>query len=169
MVHVGLVLLLLFLLPGQCWGFSADVFLRAAAATGIPVEMLLAVSHVESGFHPHAINILGESFLPSSESEALRLLLRSRSNVDIGLMQVNWGYWDNKFGLSKSELLDPQLTPWSELKFLSTAFGSVEARGAALKFTILRMVFSNALTSKKSGSRISLSRQKCGDELPDIA
>jgi soluble lytic murein transglycosylase-like protein len=109
MVHVGLVLLLLFLLPGQCWGFPADVFLRAAAATGIPVEMLLAVSHVESGFHPHAINILGESFLPSSESEALRLLLRSRSNVDIGLMQVNWGYWDNKFGLSKSELLDPQL------------------------------------------------------------
>ena len=24
-------------------------------------------------------------------------------------MQVNWGYWGDKFGLSKSELLDPQL------------------------------------------------------------
>jgi soluble lytic murein transglycosylase-like protein len=109
MVCVGLVLLLLFLLPGQCWGFSADVFLRAAAATGIPVEMLLAVSHVESGLHPHAINISGESFFPSSHKEALRLLLRSRNNVDIGLMQVNWGNWGDKFGLSKSELLDPQL------------------------------------------------------------
>jgi soluble lytic murein transglycosylase-like protein len=109
MVHVGLVLLLLLLLPAQCWGFSADVFLRAAAATGVPVEMLLAVSHVESGFHPHAINISGESFLPSSHNEALRLLLRSRNNVDIGLMQVNWGYWGDKFGLSKSDLLDPQL------------------------------------------------------------
>jgi len=109
MVHAGLVLLLLFLLPGQCWGFSADVFLRAAAATGIPVELLLAISHVESRFHPHAINISGESFFPSSETEALRLLLRSRNNVDIGLMQVNWGYWGDKFGLSKSELLDPQL------------------------------------------------------------
>jgi soluble lytic murein transglycosylase-like protein len=108
MVHVGLVLLLLFFLPGQCWGFSADVFLRAAAATGIPVEMLLAVSHVESGFHPHAINISGQSFFPSSHNEALRLLLHSRNNVDIGLMQVNWGYWGDKFGLSKSELLDPQ-------------------------------------------------------------
>jgi soluble lytic murein transglycosylase-like protein len=107
-VYLGLVLLLL-LLPGQCWGFSADVFLRAAAVTGIPVEVLLAVSHVESGFHPHAINMSGESFFPSSEREALRLLLRSRSNVDIGLMQVNWGYWGDKFGLSKSELLDPQL------------------------------------------------------------
>ena len=41
--------------------------------------------------------------------EALGLLKRSRNNVDIGLMQVNWGYWGDKFGLSKSELLDPQL------------------------------------------------------------
>lgn len=108
MVSVAVVFLLVFL-STECWGFSADVFLRAAAATGMPVEMLLAVSHVESGFHPHAINILGQSFFPSSESEALRLLLRSRNNVDIGLMQVNWGYWGDKFGLSKSELLDPQL------------------------------------------------------------
>lgn len=108
MVCVGLLLLLLLLLPAQCWGFLADVFLRAAAATGIPVEMLLAVSHVESGFHPHAINISGQSFFPSSHNEALRLLLRSRNNVDIGLMQVNWGNWGDKFGLSKSELLDPQ-------------------------------------------------------------
>ena len=106
-MYVGLVLLL-FLPSGQCWGFSADVFLRAAAATGIPVEMLLAVSHVESGFHPYAINISGQSFFPSSHNEALGLLLRSRNNVDIGLMQVNWGYWGDKFGLSKSELLDPQ-------------------------------------------------------------
>lgn len=106
---LGLLLLLLLLFPAQCWGFSADVFLRAAAVTGIPVEMLLAVSHVESGFHSHAINISGESFFPSSHQDALRLLSRSRNNVDIGLMQVNWGYWGNKFGLSKSELLDPQL------------------------------------------------------------
>jgi len=107
MVPAALVLLLV-LFPNQCWGFSADVFLRASAATGIPVEMLLAVSHVESGFHPHAINISGQSFFPSSHNEALGLLLRSRNNVDIGLMQVNWGYWGDKFGLSKSELLDPQ-------------------------------------------------------------
>lgn len=108
-MRVGPLLLLLIFLPGQCWGFSADVFLRAAAATGIPVEVLLSVSHVESGFHPHAINIAGEAFFPPSASEALRLLSRSRSNVDIGLMQVNWGYWGDKFGLSKPELLDPQL------------------------------------------------------------
>ena len=103
------LVLLLVLLPNQCWGFSADVFLRASVATGIPVELLLAISHVESGFHPHAINISGESFFLSSHNEALGLLLRSRNNVDIGLMQVNWGYWGDKVGVSKSELLDPQL------------------------------------------------------------
>jgi len=97
------------LFPNQCWGFSVDVFLRASAATGIPVELLLAISHVESGFHPHALNVSGESAFPSSQYEALRLLRQSGNNVDIGLMQVNWGYWGNKFGLSKSELLDPQL------------------------------------------------------------
>jgi len=99
----------LFLLPGQCWGFSADVFLRASAATGIPVELLLAISHVESGFHPSAINIAGQSFLPSSRYEAEWILKRSGDNVDIGLMQINWGHWGKKFGLSKSELLDPSL------------------------------------------------------------
>ena len=82
--------------------------MRASAATGIPVELLLAISHVESGFHPHAVNMSGQSYFPSSRNEALRLLVRSGDNVDIGLMQVNWGFWGDKFRLSKSELLDPQ-------------------------------------------------------------
>ena len=102
------MVLLLVLLPVRCWGFSGDVFLRESAATGIPVELLLAISHVESGFHPHAINMSGQSYFPSSRNEALRLLRRSGENVDIGLMQVNWGFWGDKFRLSKSELLDPQ-------------------------------------------------------------
>jgi soluble lytic murein transglycosylase-like protein len=102
------VLFLLAFLSSQCWGFSADEFLRASVATGIPVELLLAISHVESGFHPHAINISGRPFFPSSIDEAVGLLKRPGDNVDIGLMQVNWGYWGDKFGLSKSELLDPQ-------------------------------------------------------------
>jgi hypothetical protein len=51
----------------------------------------------------------GRSYFPSSRNEAIGLLERSGDNVDIGLMQVNWGYWGNTFGLSKSELLDPEL------------------------------------------------------------
>jgi Transglycosylase SLT domain len=116
-VSAALVLLLVFV-PTQCWGSSADVFLRASAAIGIPVEILLAISHVESGFHPLAINMSGQSYFPSSRHEALRLLGRSGDSVDIGLMQVNWGYWGNKFGLSKSELLDPQFNVLAGAKIL---------------------------------------------------
>ena len=103
------VLFLLVFLSSQCWGFSADEFLRASVATGIPVELLLAISHVESGFHPHVLNVSGESAFPSSQYEAVRLLRQSGDNVDVGLMQVNWKFWGNRFGLSKSELLDPQI------------------------------------------------------------
>ena len=103
------LVLILLLLRTDCWGFSPDVYLRAAAATGIPVELLLAISHVESGFQPHALNVSGRSFFPTSIYEAVGLLKQSGDNVDIGLMQVNWRYWGNRFGLSKSELLDPQL------------------------------------------------------------
>ena len=96
-MYVGLVFLLV-LLPGQCWGFSPDVFLRASAATGIPVELILAVSHVESSYQPSAINVAGRSFLPSSRNEAEWILKRSGDNVDIGLMQINWGDWGKRFG-----------------------------------------------------------------------
>src|SRR5712691_6048601 len=103
------LVLILLLIRTDCWGLSPEVYMRAAAATGIPVELLLAISHVESGFQPHAINVSGRSFFPSSIYEAMGLLKRTGDNVDIGLMQVNWSYWGNRFSLSKSELLDPQL------------------------------------------------------------
>lgn len=105
----AVLLLILLLLRTDCWGVSPDVYTRASAVTGIPVELLLAISHVESGFRPHALNVAGRSFFPSSIYEAVGLLKRSGDNVDIGLMQVNWSFWGNRFGLSKSELLDPQL------------------------------------------------------------
>ena len=103
------LVLILLLIRTDCWGLSPDVYMRASAATGLPVELLLAISHVESGFQPHALNVSGRSFFPSSIYEAMGVLKRSGDNVDIGLMQVNWSYWGIRFGLSKSELLDPQL------------------------------------------------------------
>ncbi len=107
-MYVGLVLVLA-LLPGQRWGLSADVFTHASSATGIPVELLLAVSHVESGFQPSAINVSGRSFFPLTRYEAESILRRSGDNVDIGLMQINWSHWGKKLGVSKSDLLDPSL------------------------------------------------------------
>lgn len=83
--------------------------MRASAATGIPVELILAVSHVESGFQPRAINVSGRSYYPLSRHEAESILKSSGDNVDIGLMQINWGHWGKKLGVPKYDLLDPRL------------------------------------------------------------
>jgi soluble lytic murein transglycosylase-like protein len=107
-VSLALAFLLVFL-PTQCWGISPGVYILASAATGIPLELILAVSHVESGFQPSAINVAGRSFFPLSRHEAESILKGSGANVDIGLMQINWGHWGKKLGLSKSDLLDPRL------------------------------------------------------------
>ena len=115
------------------------------------------MSHVESGFHPHAINISGQSFFPSSHDEALRLLLRSRNNVDIGLMQVNWGYWGEKFGLSKPELLDPQLNVLVGARILEHCV-RVERKlvegDSSLPFSSRRAATSS--TSRRFGNLISV-------------
>jgi Transglycosylase SLT domain len=113
-----LIVIVILLIRIDCWALTPEVYLRAGAATGVPVELLLAISHVESGFQPHALNVSGRSFFPSSHDEALGLLRRSGDNVDIGLMQVNWGLWGKRFDLSKFELLDPQLNVVAGAKIL---------------------------------------------------
>jgi hypothetical protein len=116
---VSLVLVLfVLLLPVRGWGVSPDIFLHASRESGIPVELLLAVSHVESRFNPHALNVAGRSFFPSSRSEAERVLRRSGDNVDVGLMQVNWGLWGKKLGVSKLDLLNPEVNVFLGAKIL---------------------------------------------------
>lgn len=121
-----LVVFFLLAFPVNGWGLSPDVFVRASSASGVPVELLLAVSHVESRFNPHALNIAGRPFFPSSLSEAERILRRSGDNVDIGLMQVNWGVWGRRLGYSKLELLDPAVNVLAGARILAR---SVQLRG----------------------------------------
>jgi len=83
------------------------------------VELLLAVSHAESGFNPNALNVAGRPVFPSSRFEAERILKRAGENVDGGLMQINWRIWNKKIGLSKADFLDPALNVLLESKILS--------------------------------------------------
>ena len=78
----SVLLLILLLLRTDCWGLSPDVYTRASAVTGIPIELLLAISHVESGFQPHALNVSGRSYFPSSIYEAVGLLILDRVQVE---------------------------------------------------------------------------------------
>ena len=107
MAHLLLVAVMLVPLP--CLAGSSDTFLRAARVTRIPVELLLAISHVESGFHPRALNLSGQPYFPSTVQEAEAILNQSGDNVDIGLMQINWAFWGKKLRIDKAQLLDPRL------------------------------------------------------------
>jgi hypothetical protein len=84
-----------------------DPYVQAAALEGIPREILVAIAGAESGFHPWALNIDGREVYCRSQEEAERLL-STVDQVDIGLMQINWPVWGQRFGLSKIQLLDPR-------------------------------------------------------------
>ena len=65
-----------------------------ADETDVPVELLMAISEVESQFKPYAVNHNGESLSFSSSGEALEYvesqLDQGESNIDMGCMQINW-------------------------------------------------------------------------------
>ena len=86
---------------------APDPYTAAARATGVPLDLLVAVAGTESGFHPLALNVKGREIYCRSVAEAKRIL-STTDNVDIGLMQINWPFWGRRLGVSKSDLLDPK-------------------------------------------------------------
>ena len=75
----------------------------------IPNMLLWSVAKVESGINPLALNISGKTYSPKSKEEALRLLKSSMqqgiSNIDIGLMQINFRFHGKNFK-DVNEMLD---------------------------------------------------------------
>lgn len=96
-----------------CSGATQDPFSYASSATGIPVQILVAISRVESSHHPWALNLDGKAVYPSSREEAEKILQSAPENTDIGLMQVNFRIWGARLGLTKEQLLDPFLNVWA--------------------------------------------------------
>ena len=43
-----------------------------------------------------------------AEAEAV-LAQTTTTNVDIGLMQINWRFWGPRLGVAKNDLLDPRI------------------------------------------------------------
>jgi soluble lytic murein transglycosylase-like protein len=85
---------------------TADPYGDAARAEDVPLNLLIAVAGAESGYHPWALNLDGREIYCATREEAQRML-DSADDVAIGLMQINWGFWGPRFGLTKTQLLDP--------------------------------------------------------------
>ena len=112
MPWVLVVAILLFPIPAL-GSTMPDHFLYASQATGVPVQILSAISIVESNHHLWALHIGGKAVYPSSREDAEQVLRQSPDTVDIGHMQVNYRIWGKRLGLTKNQLLDPYINSWA--------------------------------------------------------
>ncbi|MBE0427215.1 MAG: lytic transglycosylase domain-containing protein [Nitrospirae bacterium] len=77
--------------------------------SGLPGDLILSVIWVESRGNPYAVNINGVGgFFPKSLSDSLKIIYHfNKTNVDIGLMQINWMTWGPVYGLKPVDFFDP--------------------------------------------------------------
>ncbi|WP_019590500.1 transglycosylase SLT domain-containing protein [Thioalkalivibrio sp. ALE20] len=112
-VLVGLIL------PAAAPASVPHGYERVAAATGVPADVLYALAAAESGARlqsgrlrpwPWTLNVGGrpERYATADEAlEALRgHLAAGKRNIDVGLMQVNWHWYEDRLE-SPEQALDP--------------------------------------------------------------
>ena len=98
---------------------------RAAQKYRVPIALLYAVGLAESGrkgkLHPFALNVEGKAYFPSSQTEALNIFRRERSQgknlIDLGCMQINHKYHASAFP-SLESMLNPRLNVDYSARFL---------------------------------------------------
>ncbi len=115
-VFVGLVF------PGICWSDTSVPagYRSIATAEGIPHTLLYAMALTESGKQiepaggyrpwPWTLNLAGQGYFFDSRLEAWQALTRwigeGKRSIDIGIMQVNWRYHQERLGTTW-QALDP--------------------------------------------------------------
>ncbi|MCU7804243.1 MAG: transglycosylase SLT domain-containing protein [Candidatus Thiodiazotropha sp. (ex Lucinoma borealis)] len=115
-----LIVLVSFILPSASWsGELVPAGYRAIAAErDVPQSVLYAVALTESGKRvaltevyrpwPWTLNVAGRGYFFDSRQEAWQALMEhlkeGKRSIDIGLMQVNWHYHQDRLG-----------TPWQAL------------------------------------------------------
>jgi hypothetical protein len=107
-------------------GLCSDAAVRAAQQTGVPFDVLLAVSLVETGQGgrpwPWTVNLGGEGHWLDTAEEAEALvhlaLAQGRTNIDIGCFQLNHRWHGDDFA-SVADMLDPEANALYAADYLS--------------------------------------------------
>jgi len=106
-------LLLLLLFPasvqGSDGGFEQQ-FSEACELWKVPAKLALAIARQESGLHPWAVNVAGQSYMFKTQDDALLMIDSAWSkgfSFDIGVMQIN-SFWLRRFGLNPHLVLEPR-------------------------------------------------------------
>ena len=118
-VSLALVLLAAADVRARTWCPLSE---RACGVPGLPSAVVDGIIHVESSGQPLAIGLgMGarhRGFFPATRMQArvlLRMVLsfKERANVGIGLMQVNWLWWQDELrremGIEALDLFDPKV------------------------------------------------------------
>jgi hypothetical protein len=102
----------------------------------IPKGLLAAITSVESGNKPYALNISGKSVIASSKDEAIKIVHlykdRGVSNIDLGMAQINLR-WHGKHFSSISEMLEPKHNIEYAAKFLRLLYAQHDSWNKAVK------------------------------------
>ncbi len=107
----------------------------AERATGVPNQLLTAISRVESGRHdpgtgkleawPWSINVEGAGHVYGTKAEAVAAVASFQAqgarSIDVGCMQINLRQHPNAFG-SLSDAFDPQDNALYAARFLTDLF-----------------------------------------------
>jgi len=93
----------------------------------IPAGLLAAIAKTESGMKAYALNVGGRSMFPMSISQAQGVLEgklnSSLTNIDIGIMQLNYRWHGGEF-----DSLVEMLTPESNINYAAKLLGSLYAQ-----------------------------------------
>lgn len=108
---------------------------HAARTTGVPLDVLLAISRAETGRTrngqlapwPWAVNRAGEGFWFETASEAVSFvdaeLAENELNFDVGCFQINLRWHSAGFS-SLSDMFDPEMNAAYAARFLSQLYQS---------------------------------------------
>lgn len=111
--------------PGLC----LDAAAQAAAETGVPYDVLVAIATVETGRNdqpwPWTVNFAGKGHWYDSADAAAdgvdRALREGATNIDLGCFQLNYRWHASAFG-SVEDMLDPARNARYAAEYLSQHF-----------------------------------------------
>ncbi len=116
-----------FASSGQVNGRIEQLIQTTERQYGIPSGLLAAIAQVESGMNAHAINVGGKPVIASSSHEAFSLIDNAHdngiSNIDVGVMQINYRWHANGFA-NTQEMLNPK----RNIEYAAKLLKSLKAR-----------------------------------------
>jgi len=122
----------------------------------IPPGLLSAIAKVESGTRPYALNLGGRSVFARTISEAVSYiksaLSSGKTNIDIGVMQLNYRWHGKQFND-----LETMLAPASNIEYAAKLLRKLYKRHGSWQEAVRHYHSSNTKHNRKYSRKVTLS------------